>query len=133
MNFKNFKVSCRSKCSTCRQLARYSIITALPMHYSQFFWVKPIARLILKHEISGSHTISHQSLLLSTTILNDIRVSNTCNTEFGLFVTLGDESTHLAIWLCNCCTATVIDLPFCLFHFAWMLLAIACCSRDRTF
>ena len=26
----------------------------------------------LKHEISGSHTISDQSLLLSTTVLNDV-------------------------------------------------------------
>ena len=41
------------------------------MHSSWFFWIKPIARLILKHEISGSHTISDQSLLLSTTVLND--------------------------------------------------------------
>ena len=29
-------------------LAGYSIITALPMHSSWFFWVKPIARLIFK-------------------------------------------------------------------------------------
>ena len=37
-----------------------------------FFRIKPIARLILKREISGSHTISDQSLLLSTIVLNDI-------------------------------------------------------------
>ena len=36
-----------------------------------FFRIKPIARLILKREISGSHTISDQSLLLSTNVLND--------------------------------------------------------------
>ena len=41
------------------------------MHSSGFFQIKPIARLILKCEISGSHTISDQSLLLSTIILND--------------------------------------------------------------
>ena len=42
------------------------------MHSSGFFQIKLIARLILKREISGSHTISDQSLLLSTIILNDI-------------------------------------------------------------
>ena len=42
------------------------------MHSSGFFRIKPIARLILKCEILGSHTISDQSLLLSTIVLNDI-------------------------------------------------------------
>ena len=47
--FRNFKVGCRSKYSTCRFVyPRYIIIGALPMHSSQFFWVKPIARLIFK-------------------------------------------------------------------------------------
>ena len=41
------------------------------MHSSWFFRIKPIARLILKREISGSHMISYQSLLLSTIVLND--------------------------------------------------------------
>ena len=41
------------------------------MHSSGFVKIKPIARLILKRKISGSHTISDQSLLLSTTVLND--------------------------------------------------------------
>ena len=41
------------------------------MHSSRFFRIKLIARLILKREISGSHTISDQSLLLSTNVLND--------------------------------------------------------------
>ena len=41
------------------------------MHSSGFFRIKSIARLILKREISGSHTISDQSLLLSTNVLND--------------------------------------------------------------
>ena len=41
------------------------------MHSSGFFRIKPIARLILKREISGSHMISDQSLLLSTIVLND--------------------------------------------------------------
>ena len=41
------------------------------MHSSEFFRIKLIARLILKREISGSHTISDQSLLLSTNVLND--------------------------------------------------------------
>ena len=41
------------------------------MHSSGFFWIKLIARLILKREFSGSHTISDQSLLLSTNVLND--------------------------------------------------------------
>ena len=42
------------------------------MHSSGFFQIKLIARLILKREISGSHTISDQSLLLSTNVFNDI-------------------------------------------------------------
>ena len=46
------------------------------MHSSGFFWIKLIARLILKREISGSHTISDQSLLLSTIVLNDTMVSS---------------------------------------------------------
>ena len=41
------------------------------MHSSRFFRIKLIARLILKCEISGSHTIFDQSLLLSTIVLND--------------------------------------------------------------
>ena len=45
------------------------------MHSSGFFRIEPIARLILKREISGSHTISDQSLLLSTIVLNDMRIS----------------------------------------------------------
>ena len=42
------------------------------MHSSGFFRIKPIARLICKSEILGSHTISDQSLLLSTIVLNDM-------------------------------------------------------------
>ena len=41
------------------------------MHSSGFFRIKPIARLILKCKILGSHMISDQSLLLSTIVLND--------------------------------------------------------------
>ena len=47
------------------------------MHSSGFFRIKPIARLILKREISGSHTISDQSLLLSTML--------TCPLSFLLY------------------------------------------------
>ena len=36
-----------------------------------FLRIKPIARLIFKCKILGSHTISDQSLLLSTIVLND--------------------------------------------------------------
>ena len=43
------------------------------MHSSRFFWIKPIAKLILKGKNSGSHTISDQSLLLSTIVLNDYK------------------------------------------------------------
>ena len=57
-------------------------LTKIQHHYSltnAFHWVfriKPIARLIFKHEILGSHRISDQSLLLSTIILNDSYVHN---------------------------------------------------------
>ena len=44
------------------------------MHSSRFFRIKLIARLILKREISRSHTIADQSLLLSTIVLNDIAI-----------------------------------------------------------
>ena len=56
-------------------------LTKIQHHYSLtnafqwvFFRIKPIARLILKREILGSHTISDQSLLLSTNVLNDWQV-----------------------------------------------------------
>ena len=48
------------------------------MHSSGFFRIKFIAKLILKREISGSHTISDQSLLLSTNILNDSNQFEAC-------------------------------------------------------
>ena len=41
------------------------------MHSRHFFWVKSIPRLFLKCENLRSHMISYQSLLLSTTVLND--------------------------------------------------------------
>ena len=54
MNFEIFKVGCRSKYSTCRfVLPRYSIITALPMHSSRFFRVKPIGRLFYEVQKIG--------------------------------------------------------------------------------
>ena len=43
-----------------------------------------IERLILKHEISRSHMISDQSLLLSTIVLND----NVGFTKFNVLVAL---------------------------------------------
>ena len=53
-------------------------LTKIQHHYSLtnafqrvFFQIKPIARLIFKCEILGSHMISDQSLLLSTIVLND--------------------------------------------------------------
>ena len=48
------------------------------MHSSGFFQIKLIARLILKCKISRSHTISDQSLLLSTIVLNDMYVHMQC-------------------------------------------------------
>ena len=49
VNFEIFKVGCRSKYSTCRFVNQgTAIISALPMHSSWFFRIKPIARLIFK-------------------------------------------------------------------------------------
>ena len=45
------------------------------MHSSGFFRIKLIASLILKRKIYRSHTISDQSLLLSTIVLNDYFLS----------------------------------------------------------
>ena len=59
------------------------------MHSSGFFRIKPIARLILKREISGSHTISDQFLLLSTNVLNDIYV--TIYSSYGVFDMLNQQ------------------------------------------
>ena len=42
------------------------------MHSSGFFSDKAYCKVDLKREILGSHTISDQSLLLSTNVLNDI-------------------------------------------------------------
>ena len=41
------------------------------MHSSGFFWDKAYCKVDFKCEISGSHAISDQSLLLSTIVLND--------------------------------------------------------------
>ena len=46
----------------------YNQDNSLTNAFQWVFWIKPIARLILKHKISGSYMISDQSLLLSTTI-----------------------------------------------------------------
>ena len=68
MNFKIFEVGCKSKYSTYYFVKpRYSLTNA----FQPVISVKPIARFILKHKIYGSHSISRQFLLLSTTILND--------------------------------------------------------------
>ena len=54
VNFEIFKVGCRSKYSTCRfVLPRYSIITALPIHSSRFFRVKPIGKLFCEVQKIG--------------------------------------------------------------------------------
>ena len=70
VNFKIFKVGCRSK-----YVFDLSVrLTKVQHHYSltnAVFQVKPVARLILKCNFSGSHMISYQSLLLSTIVLND--------------------------------------------------------------
>ena len=42
------------------------------MHSSRVFWIKLIRRLFYEVRKMGSHTISYQSLLLSTIILNDM-------------------------------------------------------------
>ena len=42
------------------------------MHSSGFFSDKAYCKVDFKREISGSHMISDQSLLLSTIVLNDI-------------------------------------------------------------
>ena len=69
------------------------------MHSSGFFRIKFIARLILKHEISRSHTISDQSLLLSTIVLNDdCQYSNYIRSYIALF----ESITHI-----HYCTLTL--------------------------
>ena len=64
------------------------------MHSSGFFRIKPIARLILKREISGSHTIPDQSLLLSTIVLNDVCTVTVENT-------VAMYSTYVQCTLCS--------------------------------
>ena len=66
VNFKIFKIVCRSKYSTFRFVQpRYSIIIAVLMYSRRFFQVKSILQgCFLKCENSGSHMISYQSLLL---------------------------------------------------------------------
>ena len=46
----------------------YSIITAVQMHLSRFFQLKPIVRRVFR---GAKKPDSIQSLLLSTTVLND--------------------------------------------------------------
>ena len=64
------------------------------MHSSGFFRIKPIARLILKREISGSHTISDQSLLLSTNVLNDNVLNDNIQVVRGM-VMFANETIRL--------------------------------------
>ena len=55
------------------------------MHSSGFFRIKLIAKLILKRKISGSHTISDQSLSLSTILLNDKLNDNYYRASFVVY------------------------------------------------
>ena len=71
------------------------------MHSSGFFRIKPIARLISKREISGSHTISDQSLLLSTIVLNDIMSSQPLvSADTGPYHLYNDDNSlkHSAVY-----------------------------------
>ena len=55
------------------------------MYSSGFFRINPIARLILKRKILGSHMISDQSLLLSTIVLNDMHRHEFLISRIGSF------------------------------------------------
>ena len=70
------------------------------MHSSGFFRIKPIARLILKREILGSHTISDQSLLLSTNDVvkpYDTPVHKGTHENSGIAITLPDHIEQLHV------------------------------------
>ena len=47
------------------------MIIAVPLHSSTVFRLSLLEGCFMKCEKSGSHTISYQSLLLSTIVLND--------------------------------------------------------------
>ena len=49
----------------------YSVITAVPMHLSRFFQLKPIVGWVFRGAKSLIPYIPYRSLLLSTTVLND--------------------------------------------------------------
>ena len=69
VNFEIFNVGCRSKYSTCRFVNQG---TASLQPYQLVFSGKAYCKVdFLSAKFSRSRTISYQSLLLSTTILND--------------------------------------------------------------
>ena len=86
------------------------------MHSSRFFRIKLIERLILKREISESHTISDQSLLLSTIVLNDYYT--TSSTYLQCSATSKDVRTSGITTCMNCsllgtclfCSASILEL-----------------------
>ena len=49
-----------------------SVIIVLPMHFSRLFQVKHIVRRVVEARKSGTPCFSYLSLLLSTTVFNDI-------------------------------------------------------------
>ena len=62
----------------------YSIITAVPMHLSRFFQLKPIVRWVFKGTKNRIPYIPYQSLLLSTTVLNDNSHLITLTMEYSM-------------------------------------------------
>ena len=56
------------------------------MHFSGFFSDKAYCKVILKRKILGSHTISDQSLLLSTIVLNDTIPYNYAKAKGEMYV-----------------------------------------------
>ena len=74
VNFKIFKVGCRSKYLTCRfNLIKVQHHYSLTYAFQLVFSSKTHCKVdFYSSKCSGSHMISYQSLLLSTNILNDI-------------------------------------------------------------
>ena len=76
------------------------------MHSSWFFRIKPIARLILRRKISGSHMISYQSLLNDT---------NICMLHFKV------GSVHMCVLVCMCMCACAR---------VWMCVCVCVCLYE---
>ena len=72
LNLEFFKIIYQIKYSTFRYVyQRHSVIIVVPIHFSLLFCIKSTLKVDFGHANISDTIFSGQSLLLSTTVLND--------------------------------------------------------------